>query len=165
MTIRSNAQPTGSPQPVHVIDAPAAPRTDAAPSAPPPARERAVREEIQALRALAVVLVVVFHYWPSAAPAGFVGVDVFFAISGFLITDMLLREVRERGTVSLPRFWARRARRLLPAALLVIGACSAITIAFVPVTAWQQFFTEMRASTLYVQNWQLAGAAVDYFAP
>src|SRR4051812_22609191 len=165
MTMQSKAQPTGSPQRVHVIDAPAAPRADPVPSAPPPARPRAVREEIQALRALAVVLVVVFHYWPAAAPAGFVGVDVFFAISGFLITDMLLREVRERGTVSLPRFWARRARRLLPAALLTIAACAAITVAFVPVTYWEQFFAEMRASAAYVQNWQLAGAAVDYFAP
>src|SRR4051794_38206451 len=112
----------------------------------------AVREEIQALRALAVVLVVLYHYWPGAAPAGFVGVDVFFAISGFLITDMLLREVTERGTVSLPRFWARRARRLLPAALLTIAVCAVATIAFVPVNYWQQFFGEMRASAAYAQN-------------
>src|SRR4051794_15888134 len=165
MTIWSNAQPTGSPQPVHVIDAPAAPRPDVAPSAPPPARQRAVREEIQALRALAVVLVVVYHYWPAVAPAGFVGVDVFFVISGFLITDMLLREVTARGTVSLPRFWARRARRLLPAALLTIAVCAVATLVFVPVTYWEQFFGEMRASAAYVQNWHLAGAAVDYFAP
>src|SRR3954454_77412 len=125
----------------------------------------AVREEIQALRALAVVLVVVYHYWPAVAPAGFVGVDVFFVISGFLITDMLMREVTARGTVSLPRFWARRARRLLPAALLTIAVCAVATIAFVPVTYWQQFFGEMRASAAYAQNWHLASSAVDYFAP
>ena len=156
---------------MHVIDAPAAAPDKTAhvtpepAGTPPPARRHAVREEIQALRALAVLLVVVYHYWPSVAPAGFVGVDVFFVISGFLITDMLLREVDMRGTVSLPRFWARRARRLLPAALLTVAAVAAATIAFVPVTDWQQFFGEMRASTLYVQNWHLANAAVDYFAP
>ncbi len=93
-------------------------------TAPPvarPPRERApdrartpVRREIQALRALAVTLVVVFHLWPSAMPGGFAGVDVFFAISGFLITAHLLREIDRTGRVGLAAFWARRARRLLP---------------------------------------------------
>ena len=75
-----------------------------------------VRPEIQALRALAVGLVVVYHLWPTAVPGGFIGVDVFFAISGFLITSMLLREIDRDGKVRLAAFWARRARRLLPAA-------------------------------------------------
>jgi len=57
---------------------------------------------------------VVHHFWPSALPGGFIGVDVFFAISGFLITSHLLREIDRTGTVSLPGFWARRARRILP---------------------------------------------------
>src|SRR4051794_11296960 len=60
-----------------------------------------VREEIQALRAIAVMLVVLFHLWPGTVPGGFVGVDVFFAISGFLITGLLVREIDRRGTVSL----------------------------------------------------------------
>ena len=73
---------------------------------PVPARPSAdggthLRLEIQALRALAVALVVVYHLWPAALPAGFVGVDVFFAISGFLITSLLLREVERSGRVSL----------------------------------------------------------------
>jgi peptidoglycan/LPS O-acetylase OafA/YrhL len=140
----------------------AVPRPAAKPAESTPHRER--REEIQALRAVAVMLVVLFHLWPDAVPGGFVGVDVFFAISGFLITGLLLREVERRATVSLPAFWARRARRLLPAALLVLLACAAATVAFVPVTAWDQFFAELRASTGYVQNWHLASTAVDYFA-
>jgi peptidoglycan/LPS O-acetylase OafA/YrhL len=135
----------------------------AAPRAAPTPQPR-IREEIQALRALAVMLVVLFHLWPDAVPGGFLGVDVFFVISGFLITGVLLREVQRRGTVSLPAFWARRARRLLPAALFVLVACAVATVAFVPVTAWDQFFAELRASTAYVQNWHLASAAVDYFA-
>ena len=66
------------------------------------------REEIQALRAIAVLLVVLFHLWPNAVPGGFVGVDVFFAISGFLITGLLLRDVERRGTVSLGAFCDQR---------------------------------------------------------
>src|SRR5438067_2576101 len=123
-----------------------------------------VRPEIQALRAAAVSLVVVYHFWPRALPGGFVGVDVFFAISGFLITSHLLREVDRTGTVSMPAFWARRARRILPPALIVLLFCAVATIVFVPLNYWQQFFTEMRASTTYGQNWHLAAAAVDYFS-
>jgi len=123
-----------------------------------------VRAEIQALRAVAVLTVVVYHVWPEAMPGGFVGVDVFFAISGFLITAHLLREVAATGTLSLWRFWARRARRLLPAALLTLLVCAVATILLVPQVYWQQFLTEIGASTAYVQNWQLAADAVDYLA-
>src|SRR3954454_22690792 len=118
-----------------------------------------VRPEIQALRALAVSLVVVFHFWPRALPGGFVGVDVFFVISGFLITSQLLR-----GDVSVSAFWARRARRILPAALFVLLACALVTAAFVPTVRWEQFFADIRWSALYAQNSHLAHSAVDYFA-
>ena len=123
-----------------------------------------LRSEIQALRAAAVLLVVVAHLWPSVLPGGFVGVDVFFAISGFLITSLLLREIDRTGKLSLSDFWARRARRILPAALVTLLFCAIATIVFVPLTYWQQFLAELRASTAYVQNWQLADSAVDYFA-
>src|SRR4051794_24412872 len=113
-----------------------------------------VRPEIQALRALAVVLVVLFHWWPSALPGGYIGVDVFFVISGFLITSLLLREIDRTGRVSLSRFWARRARRILPAALLTLLVCALATILVVPIGLWPQFLAELRASTVYVQNWQ-----------
>jgi peptidoglycan/LPS O-acetylase OafA/YrhL len=123
-----------------------------------------VRPEIQALRAVAVLTVVTYHVWPEAMPGGFVGVDVFFAISGFLITAHLLREVDATGTLGLWRFWARRARRLLPASLLTLLVCAVGTIVLVPQVYWQQFLTEIGASTAYVQNWQLAADAVDYLA-
>jgi peptidoglycan/LPS O-acetylase OafA/YrhL len=123
-----------------------------------------VRPEIQALRAVAVMTVVIFHLWPEILPGGFVGVDVFFAISGFLITLHLLREVERTGRVSIPGFWARRARRILPAALVVLAFCAITTLTTVPQTQWDQFFKEIRASTLYVENWQLAADAVDYQA-
>jgi peptidoglycan/LPS O-acetylase OafA/YrhL len=123
-----------------------------------------VRVEIQALRAIAVLLVLVFHVWPTSIRGGFVGVDVFFAISGFLITSHLLREVDRTGRLSLLAFWARRARRLLPAALLVLLVCTILTLVVVPVTYWVQYFDDLRASTAYGQNWRLAAQAVDYFA-
>lgn len=123
-----------------------------------------MRPEIQALRAVAVMTVVVFHFWPDTLPGGFVGVDVFFAISGFLITLHLLREVEATGRVSIPGFWARRARRILPAALVVLLFCAITTITLVPQIHWDQFFREIRASTAYVENWQLSADAVDYQA-
>src|SRR5918997_4806937 len=142
-------------------------RRDHAPGAPAPASTHSptrsgVRPEIQALRAIAVLTVVLYHVWPEAMPGGFVGVDVFFAISGFLITAHLVREVDRTGTLSLWQFWARRARRLLPAALLTLFVCAVATIALVPQLYWQQFLTEIGTSTAYVQNWQLASDAVDY---
>ncbi|HEX8085382.1 MAG TPA: acyltransferase family protein [Solirubrobacteraceae bacterium] len=123
-----------------------------------------MRSEIQALRGIAVLAVVVYHLWPDALPGGFVGVDVFFVISGFLITGQLAREVDRTGRLSLSGFWARRARRILPAALVVLAFCALATKAIVPETRWGQFFGEITASTAYVENWQLADVAVDYQA-
>src|SRR3954470_16690257 len=122
------------------------------------------RPEIQALRAIAVGIVVIYHFWPRLLPGGFVGVDVFFVISGFLITSQLLREVDRTGSISMAGFWARRARRILPPALFVLLFCAVATILFVPLNYWQQFFDELRASTTYGQNWHLAASAVNYFS-
>jgi len=125
---------------------------------------RELHPEIQALRAIAIAIVVVHHVWPAALPGGYVGVDVFFAISGFLITSLLLRELDSTGRLSLTGFWARRARRILPAALTTLAFCGIATIVLVPVTEWDRTFAEMRASAAYVENWHLSASAVDYFA-
>ncbi len=122
------------------------------------------RPEIQALRAAAVLSVVLFHLWPLRLPGGFVGVDVFFVISGYLITSQLLRERERTGRIRLAAFWARRARRLLPAALLVLAVSAVTTFALVPLALWRQFLGEIVSSALYVENWTLAANAVDYFA-
>jgi len=139
------------------------------PAPPSPAttelpRRAEIRPEIQALRAIAVAIVVIFHFWPHSLTGGYVGVDVFFAISGFLITSHLLREADRTGAVALARFWARRARRILPAALLVLFVVAIATIVFVPQLNWTQYFDEERASTLYVQNWFLAHQSINYLA-
>jgi peptidoglycan/LPS O-acetylase OafA/YrhL len=123
-----------------------------------------VRKEIQGLRAVAVLLVVLFHLWPRLLPGGYVGVDVFFVISGFLITSLLLREAGRTGTVHLARFWARRLRRLLPAAYLVLAVSAAGVLLFVPKLVWQQYFSEILGAGLYVENWVLAANSVDYLA-
>ncbi|MBM7829599.1 peptidoglycan/LPS O-acetylase OafA/YrhL [Agromyces cerinus] len=96
------------------------------------------------------------HGWPAVAPAGYMGVDVFFVVSGFLITGLLLRDAERRGRISLRTFYLRRARRILPAALIVLAAVSVLTIALVPQREWRSWFREIVASALYYENWQLA---------
>lgn len=122
------------------------------------------RPEIQALRAIAVLAVVVYHLWPTRLPGGYVGVDVFFVISGFLITAHLLREAERHSRIDLPAFYARRARRLLPAALVVLLATAIGTVVVLPVQNWPQVAREIVAATLYVENWVLASDSVDYLA-
>lgn len=123
-----------------------------------------LRPDIQGLRAVAVLLVVAYHLWPHRLTGGYVGVDVFFVISGFLICGHLLREVHTTGRIRLGRFWARRARRLLPASLLVLAATAVATWIWVPQMHWQQFAKEIAASALYAQNWVLSADSVDYMA-
>jgi peptidoglycan/LPS O-acetylase OafA/YrhL len=115
-----------------------------------------VRPEIQLLRALAVGAVVLHHGWPAVAPAGYMGVDVFFVVSGFLITGLLLREAGRTGRISLRDFYLRRARRILPAAVVVLGFVSVMTFLVVPQAQWASYFRQVVASALYVENWQLA---------
>jgi len=124
---------------------------------------REVRGDIQGLRALAVLLVMVFHLWPDRLGGGFVGVDVFFVVSGFLITSHLVR-APPRRPVDVVRFWGRRLRRLLPASLLVIVVTVILAIVIFPVTRLQHVVTDALASTFYVENWRLAASSVDYLA-
>ncbi|MEL4319028.1 acyltransferase family protein [Leifsonia sp. YIM 134122] len=123
-----------------------------------------LRPEIQALRALAVASVLLYHLWPLRLPGGYIGVDIFFVISGFLITSHLLAEVARTGSVGVGAFWARRAKRLLPASLLVLSTVAVATVILVPRSLWNQFLGEVAASTLYVENWALAANSVDYLA-
>jgi peptidoglycan/LPS O-acetylase OafA/YrhL len=133
-----------------------APSTDSA--------TRGFRTDIQALRAIAVLAVVVNHLWPDHLTGGYVGVDVFFVISGFLISSHLDRELVATGRVKLGRFYARRARRLLPAAFLVLGLCLVAAYAFLPYPRWGETAQEIFASATYWENWLLAAHSVDYSA-
>jgi peptidoglycan/LPS O-acetylase OafA/YrhL len=118
--------------------------------------------EIQALRAIAVMLVVVYHFWPKTLTGGYIGVDAFFVISGYLITSHLLREADGTGTVRLWAFYARRARRLLPASILVLLAVAGGTVLLLPAALWASTAHEIAASGFYFQNLWLASKAVTY---
>jgi peptidoglycan/LPS O-acetylase OafA/YrhL len=121
------------------------------------------RPEIQGLRAIAVLVVLFFHVWPSLLPGGYVGVDVFFVISGYLITGLLLREQDRTGTIDLVRFYGRRVKRLLPAASVVMLAV-ALGASLFPRMRWGAIAEDIMGSALYVENWLLASRAVDYLA-
>jgi peptidoglycan/LPS O-acetylase OafA/YrhL len=117
---------------------------------------------LDALRALAVTAVFAYHAIPGDAPGGFIGVDIFFVLSGYLITSLLLREFESRGGISLRGFWARRARRLFPAVWLLIAVCLVISAVFIPdsLIATRR---DALASLLYVQNWNLILESQSYF--
>lgn len=122
------------------------------------------RADIQGLRAIAVLLVVIYHVWPAALPGGYIGVDVFFVISGYLITGLLVKEIAQTGKVSLRAFYGRRIRRLLPAASAVLFVILASTLLWVAASDWEALSREFIASALYVENWLLVGRSVDYLA-
>ncbi len=121
------------------------------------------RKDIQALRAIAVTLVVLYHFWPARLTGGYVGVDVFFVISGFLITLHLLQRPI-RSVKDLFSFWARRVRRLIPAATVVLVATLAASLVWLPQTVHARVAQEVIASALYVENWLLALTSTDYLA-
>ncbi len=117
---------------------------------------------IDALRALAVLAVFFYHARVDWMPGGFLGVDVFFVISGYLITSLLLREFRGTGHVALGRFWLRRARRLLPA----VGVLIAVTMVAAAI-AEPERISELRgdavASLAYFANWHFVFTEQSYF--
>jgi peptidoglycan/LPS O-acetylase OafA/YrhL len=117
---------------------------------------------LDGLRAVAVTLVVLFHLTPGTLPGGYIGVDIFFVISGFLITSLLIAEKRRTGRISLGAFWARRARRLLPALALVVLVCSSI--------AWLiggdvlvNIGRQLLGAATFSYNWIAIAAGSTYF--
>lgn len=114
------------------------------------------------MRAIAVALVVLYHFWPNAIRGGYVGVDVFFVISGFLITAQLVEILGRGGVRGLGTFWVRRLRRLLPASLLVLAASALAVWWIAPAQDQVLHLRSIVASGLYVSNWQFAADAVDY---
>lgn len=121
------------------------------------------RADIDALRGLSVAAVVLFHAWPGLLPGGFAGVDVFFVISGFLITALLLRDA-DAGGVSLRGFYVRRIRRLFPALVTVLAACIAIGWVVLTPDAYASLGRHVLAGAAFGANlllWHESG----YFAP
>ena len=135
---------------------------DATGRTPPVNPSTGIRADIQALRGLAVALVVAYHAWPSVLRGGFVGVDVFFVISGFLISGLLLREIEATGRIELRAFYARRLRRLLPAAALVITVTALVFALTHSRFEAQQLVVPALAAVLYLSNLWFAFESVDY---
>ena len=117
---------------------------------------------LDGIRAIAVLAVMVFHSAVPWLPGGFLGVDVFFVLSGFLITTLLLQEVERTGRINFKAFYLRRARRLLPALFLVLVASAALVVLFAPDAA-ARLREDIVASTFYVTNWWNIFSDQSYF--
>ena len=118
---------------------------------------------LDGLRGLAVLAVVIYHFFGDVLPGGYLGVDMFFVLSGFLITSLLVREFRVSGRISLKDFWVRRFRRILPAALTVLIICTAIVALIggdIAVGIREQFL----GTFFFVNNWTQIATSQSYFA-
>lgn len=127
-------------------------------------RSDGFRPDIEGLRGVAVLLVVLFHAGIAGVAGGFIGVDVFFVISGFLITGLLLREREQTGSVDLLGFYARRARRILPAAVVVIAITLPVAVLVLDPLSRAPVVIDGLASALSIGNIRFAFVAGDYFS-
>ena len=127
-------------------------------------KRRWFRGDVDGLRAIAIVLVVGYHAGVNRFGGGFIGVDVFFVISGFLISRNLLREAETTDGIALAGFWARRIRRLVPALALVVTATLIAGSLILPRFELEDLARQGGAATLYVSNMLFAVDAQDYFA-
>ena len=122
------------------------------------------RPDIQGIRAVAVLLVIANHLAPERLPGGFVGVDVFFVVSGYLITSLLLGEAGRSSRISLSGFYARRARRIIPAATVVTVVTVVGSLLTLPLLRVQTIITDAVWATFFAANVRMAQVGTDYFA-
>jgi len=120
------------------------------------------RADIDGLRAISILLVVAFHGGVPWFAGGYIGVDVFFVISGFLITGLLVDEAERIGRISIRFFYTRRIRRLLPMSALVLVTTMLLGLWLLPPTRRVEFVADARSAALYVSNWRFAGQATAY---
>ncbi|MBS1679185.1 MAG: acyltransferase [Actinobacteria bacterium] len=125
---------------------------------------RRFRPDIEGLRAVAIVAVLLCHAGVPFLAGGYVGVDVFFVISGFLITRLLVGELDRTGTISLRGFYARRAKRLLPLSAVLLASVGVLSMILLSPLRNTEVAGDIIASALYVANWHFAAQSVDYFA-
>ncbi|MDF1606063.1 acyltransferase family protein [Nocardioides sp. YIM 152315] len=121
------------------------------------------RPQLDGLRFVAVMLVLAFHAGMASVSGGFIGVDLFFVLSGFLVTNVILSEVDRRGSFSLGSFYGRRVRRLLPAAVLAITVTCVLAVLVTPEASRISMVSDARSALLYYSNWQFIADANDYF--
>jgi len=157
-------QREGGPAPVADDSPPVKDGSSTDRSRPAATTERGMRLEIQGVRGLALVLVLLCHADVPFAVGGFVGLDVFFVLSGFLITGLIVSELDRTGSLSFARFYGRRAKRLLPLAAFVLAVVVAGSLAIFPPVRSEEAASDVIASALYFVNWHFIGESVDYFA-
>jgi peptidoglycan/LPS O-acetylase OafA/YrhL len=126
-------------------------------------QDSSYRPALDGLRALAVVSVMLYHGEVRWARGGFLGVDLFFVLSGYLITSLLIREWDDGGHIALGSFWARRARRLLPALFLVLGAVAVYGATLAPATKLRALRWDGLATLAYSANWRFISNRTSYF--
>ncbi len=119
---------------------------------------------LDGIRAFAVLAVILSHAATAQFPGGFYGVDVFFCLSGFLITSLLLAEWERRGTISLRQFWLRRARRLLPALFVLLAVIGIVAAAWPTVLGTPQLLADGLFTLAYSANWHFALEHTNYFS-
>src|SRR3954453_3623532 len=129
----------------------------------PVKRDQRYMPGLDGLRAIAVLPVIAFHLGFGWAPGGLLGVGIFFTLSGYLITDILLSQLNQRGKIDFLRFWAARARRLLPALFVMLAIVTAWVTIFGPAQP-DQFREAVLSAVFYVNNWEQIFANVSYFA-
>jgi peptidoglycan/LPS O-acetylase OafA/YrhL len=122
------------------------------------------RPALDGLRTVAVYLVLLFHTGLESVGGGFIGVDLFFVLSGFLVSNVILSEMDRTGRLRLGQFYARRVRRLLPAAVVVVAATCAVFVLVTSVTRRLPLVADAQSALLYVANWRFLHSAEDYFA-
>ena len=126
--------------------------------------DRPFRPDVEGLRAVAVLLVVLFHAGVPGVGGGYVGVDVFFVISGFVITGLLLRERASSGTTSILAFYGRRCRRIIPAATLVIVVTVVLGYALLGVSPGARVAADGRWSTVFLANFHFISTGTNYLS-
>ncbi len=119
---------------------------------------------LDGLRGVAVLAVVLYHFSPGIAPGGFLGVDVFFVLSGFLITSLLVTEFERSRTLALGSFWIRRARRLLPALFTVLAVVGLWIVFFAQPVQGQHVAVDGLSAFAYVANWHFIASGQPYLA-
>lgn len=117
---------------------------------------------LDGIRAVAVIAIIIYHLNPQWLWGGFLGVDTFFVISGYLITSLLLTEYHNTGKIELTSFWLRRVKRLIPAVLFLVMGVLVLTLIFMP-TEIQKVRADSIAAIFYVSNWWYIMQNVDYF--
>src|SRR5215467_12341141 len=129
-----------------------------------PSRKDGFRPDIEGMRGIAVLLVVLFHSGVPGFGGGFIGVDVFFALSGYLITGIILHELEKNGSLSFKNFYARRARRLLPAAGFAAVCTVVLSILLYSPVELARYAKWASYTSVYASNFMFMRDASNYFA-